>query len=129
MSDNYQYYFTKFFQDQFIFMKKKILHRNLKLENIMVSEIEKDIVTGDEYFWIKIIDFGTTKIFEKNRAEKAVIGSSYYIAPEVLNQRYNEKCDTWGIGVILYITLVGAAPFDGKTNEEIIKRIRIGKIQ
>jgi len=107
--------------------EKKILHRDLKLENIMVSEIEKDIVTGDEYFWIKIIDFGTAKIFEKNRAEKAVIGSSYYIAPEVLNQRYNEKCDTWSIGVILYMTLVGAAPFDGKTDEEIIKRIRIGK--
>ena len=107
--------------------EKKILHRDLKLENIMVSEIERDIVTGEEYFWIKIIDFGTAKIFEKNRAEKAVIGSSYYIAPEVLNQRYNEKCDTWSIGVILYMTLVGAAPFDGKTDEDIIRRIKIGK--
>ena len=81
--------------------KKKILHRDLKLENIMVSEIEKDIVTGDEYFWIKIIDFCTAKIFEKNRVKKAVIYSSYYFSPEVLNQRYNEKCDTWSIGVIL----------------------------
>ena len=81
----------------------------------------------EEYFWIKIIDFGTAKIFEKNRAEKAVIGSSYYIAPEVLNQRYNEKCDTWSIGVILYMTLVGSAPFDGKTDEDIINRIKIGK--
>ena len=107
--------------------EKKILHRDLKLENIMVSEIERDIVTGEEYFWIKIIDSGTAKIFEKNRAEKAVIGSSYYIAPEVLNQRYNEKCDTWSIGVILYMTLVGAAPFDGKTDEDIIRRIKIGK--
>ena len=107
--------------------EKKILHRDLKLENIMVSEIERDIVTEEEYFWIKIIDFGTAKIFEKNRVEKAVIGSSYYIAPEVLNQRYNEKCDTWSIGVILYMTLVGSAPFDGITDEEIIKRIRIGK--
>ena len=107
--------------------EKKILHRDLKLENIMVSEIEKDLITGEEYFWIKIIDFGTAKIFEKNRAEKAVIGSSYYIAPEVLNQRYNEKCDTWSIGVILYMTLVGSAPFDGKTDEDIINRIKIGK--
>ena len=39
--------------------EKKILHRDLKLENIMVSEIEKDLITGEEYFWIKIIDFGT----------------------------------------------------------------------
>ena len=107
--------------------EKKILHRDLKLENIMVSEIERDIVTEEEYFWIKIIDFGTAKIFEKNRVERAVIGSSYYIAPEVLNQSYNEKCDTWSIGVILYMTLVGSAPFDGVTDDEIIRRIRVGK--
>ena len=107
--------------------EKKILHRDLKLENLMVSEIEKDIVTGEEYFWIKIIDFGTAKIFEKNKAEKAVIGSSYYIAPEVLKQKYNEKCDTWSVGVILYMTLVGVAPFDGPTDEDIIIRIKAGK--
>ncbi len=107
--------------------EKKILHRDLKLENLMVSETEKDIITGEEYFWIKIIDFGTAKIFEKNKTEKAVIGSSYYIAPEVLRQRYNEKCDTWSVGVILYMTLVGVAPFDGRTDEDIIHRIKIGK--
>ena len=107
--------------------EKKILHRDLKLENLMVSEIEKDIITGEEYFWIKIIDFGTAKIFEKNKTEKAVIGSSYYIAPEVLKQRYNEKCDTWSVGVILYMTLVGVAPFDGKTDDDILHRIKIGK--
>ena len=107
--------------------EKKILHRDLKLENLMISEIEKDIVTGEEYFWIKIIDFGTAKIFHKNKTEKAVIGSSYYIAPEVLKQKYNEKCDTWSVGVILYMTLVGVAPFDGKTDEEILRRIKIGK--
>ena len=93
----------------------------------MVSEIEKDIITGEEYFWIKIIDFGTAKIFEKNKTEKAVIGSSYYIAPEVLKQRYNEKCDTWSVGVILYMTLVGVAPFDGQTDEDIMHKIEIGK--
>ena len=107
--------------------EKKIIHRDLKLENIMVSEIEKDIETGEEYFWIKIIDFGTAKIFEKNKTEKSIIGSSYYIAPEVLKQKYNEKCDTWSVGVILYMTLVGVAPFDGKTDDEIIKRIKVGK--
>ena len=107
--------------------EKKIIHRDLKLENIMVSEIEKDIVTGEEYFWIKIIDFGTAKIFEKNKTEKSIIGSSYYIAPEVLKQKYNEKCDTWSVGVILYMTLVGVAPFDGKSDEDIIKRIKVGK--
>ena len=107
--------------------EKKIIHRDLKLENIMVSDVEKDVKTGEEYFWIKIIDFGTAKIFEKNKTEKSIIGSSYYIAPEVLKQKYNEKCDTWSVGVILYMTLVGVAPFDGRTDEEIIHRIKTGK--
>ncbi len=107
--------------------EKEILHRDMKLENIMISEIETDINTGEEYFWIKIIDFGTAKIFERKKTEKEIIGSSYYIAPEVLKQKYNEKCDTWSVGVILYMTLTGSPPFDGQTDDEIINRIKIGK--
>ena len=107
--------------------EKKILHRDLKLENLMISEIEKDINTGEEYFWMKIIDFGTAKIFERKKKEKEIIGSSYYIAPEVLKKNYNEKCDTWSVGVILYMTLTGIPPFDGETDDDIIHRIKIGK--
>ena len=104
-----------------------IVHRDLKLENILISEIEKDKVTNEKYFWVKIIDFGTAKIFKKNKSEKAVVGSSYYIAPEVLHKHYNEKCDTWSVGVILYMLIVGRAPFDGKTDEEIIENIEKGQ--
>jgi calcium-dependent protein kinase len=100
-----------------------IVHRDLKLENILISEIEKDKKTGKKYFWIKIIDFGTAKIFEKNKKEKAIVGSSYYIAPEVLQKAYNEKCDTWSAGVILYMLIVGRAPFDGADDEEIINPV------
>ena len=107
--------------------EKKILNRDLKLESLMISEIEKDINTGEEYFWMKIIDFGTAKIFERKKKEKEIIGSSYYIAPEVLKKNYNEKCDTWSVGVILYMTLTGVPPFDGETDEDIIHRIKIGK--
>ena len=106
--------------------ERHILHRDLKLENIMISDIEEDIKTKENYFWIKIIDFGTAKIFKKNKNEKAVVGSSYYIAPEVLKQKYNEKCDTWSVGVILYMLIVGRAPFDGKNDDEIIESIKIG---
>ena len=106
--------------------ENNILHRDLKLENIMISDIEKDINTGVDYFWIKIIDFGTAKIFKKSKNEKAVVGSSYYIAPEVLKQKYNEKCDTWSIGVIMYMIIVGRAPFDGENDEEILENIKTG---
>lgn len=104
-----------------------IVHRDLKLENILISEIERDKETNKNLFWIKIIDFGTAKIFEKNKSEKTVVGSSYYIAPEVLQKHYNEKCDTWSAGVILYMLIVGRAPFDGKDDDEIIKNISKGE--
>ena len=101
-----------------------ILHRDMKPENILISKKEKDLLTDEEYFWIQIIDFGTAKIFETNKSENSIVGSAYYIAPEVLNKFYNEKCDIWSVGVILYMFLVGKAPFDGKSNEEIINSIR-----
>lgn len=104
-----------------------ILHRDLKLENILISEVEKDLKSKQNFFWIKIIDFGTAKIFEKNKSEKTVVGSSYYIAPEVLKHKYDEKCDTWSVGVILYMLIVGRAPFDGDDDDEIIEKIRKGK--
>ena len=104
--------------------ENNILHRDLKPENILISKKELDLSTNEEYFWIQIIDFGTAKIFEENKKEKAIVGSAYYIAPEVLKKDYNEKCDTWSVGVILYMFLSGRAPFDGANNEEIMNSIK-----
>ena len=44
-----------------------------------------------------------------------MVGTPHYIAPEVLDHNYNEKCDIWSIGVILFIILSGRVPFPGKT--------------
>ena len=104
--------------------ENNILHRDMKPENILISKKEKDLYNNEEYFWIQIIDFGTAKIFEHDKKLKSIVGSAYYIAPEVLNQDYNEKCDTWSVGVILYMFIVGRAPFGGKSNIEIINAIK-----
>jgi calcium-dependent protein kinase len=84
------------------------------------------VETNEDLFILKIIDFGTAKIFDKNKKERALVGSSYYIAPEVINKKYNQECDMWSAGVILYMFIVGHAPFDGKTDREIMEKIKKG---
>lgn len=76
---------------------------------------------------VKIIDFGTAKTFEKGQAENRYVGSSYYVAPEVIQRKYNEKCDLWSCGVIMYILLTGRPPFDRNNEAEIIKNVKTGK--
>ena len=104
-------------------VSNNIIHRDLKPENIMIESI--DYETG--FYNIKIIDFGTAKIREKDKRENKVLGSCFYIAPEVLNKKYNEKCDIWSCGVILYILLCGNVPFNGRDEREISQKIKSGK--
>ena len=105
-----------------------IIHRDLKLENILVSNILMVNIKGkiSQYYHLKIIDFGTAKLKTKQN-EKTIIGTTYYMAPEVINQNYNNKCDLWSIGVILYILMTGDIPFQGENEEKIINSILKGK--
>jgi len=99
-----------------------IVHRDLKPENILIVKRAKNGCHP-----IKIIDFGTAKVFSKEKSEHLLIGSAYYIAPEVLSRNYTEKCDIWSCGVIMYILLTGRPPFFGNTDNEIMYRIKSGK--
>ena len=78
-----------------------IVHRDIKPENIMIT-------ANDE---IKIIDFGLSKRQEKNKKMETVAGTPYYMAPEVLDGNYDNKCDIWSLGVLLYVLMSGYLPF------------------
>jgi len=100
--------------------QNNIVHRDLKPENILLDDKGNDLT-------IKIIDWGCAKSFKKNEKMTNRDGTPYYIAPEVLEGNYDEKCDVWSCGVILYIMLCGYPPFDGDNDDEILKKVTIGK--
>ena len=83
----------------------------------------------DENFMIKIIDFGTSLVYDPNRNLDEKLGTPYYIAPEVLNKNYNEKCDIWSCGVITYILLGGYPPFIEQNQRELFKKIKRGQYE
>lgn len=101
----------------------KVVHRDLKLENILFST--------DSRVQIKIVDFGIAGIFgPNNNGERSDAGSLLYLAPEVLsgeNNRANPALDIWSLGCILYILLTNEHAFDGETREEVIKKIQSGR--
>lgn len=103
-----------------------IVHRDLKPENMMVEKNNRK-EKNSEIINIKLIDFGTCNFFDGKTKLTLKVGTPYYIAPEVLKRSYNEKCDIWSCGVILYILLCGYPPFSGDSTEEIIESVMSGK--
>jgi calcium-dependent protein kinase len=81
--------------------KQDIVHRDIKPENIMVAK------NGE----LKLIDFGLAKRNDPNKFMNTIAGTPYYMAPEVLKGKYNSKCDTWSLGVLLYVLMSGYLPF------------------
>jgi len=100
----------------------RVIHRDIKPENIMIMGRE-----NNGYLNVKLIDFGTAKIFEIGNMQKGLVGSSYYIAPEVIRGKYDESCDIWSIGVIMYIMLTGVPPFYGNDDDSILRHVTEGK--
>ena len=94
-----------------------IVHRDLKPENILFESLDNEAR-------LKIIDFGTSQHFEANKKMRNFIGTAYYIAPEVIDKKYDEKCDVWSLGVILYIMLCGLPPFNSRGESEIYEKIK-----
>lgn len=80
---------------------------------------------------LKLIDFGLAIRWEhslrdelKKKGEKKLVGTSYYLAPEIMEANYDERCDIWSLGVILYILLSALPPFDGDNDKQILDSVK-----
>ncbi|KAA8527765.1 hypothetical protein F0562_035366 [Nyssa sinensis] len=91
-----------------------VAHRDIKPDNILF----------DEWNRLKLADFGSAECFREGELMSGVVGTPYYVAPEVVaGSEYCEKVDVWSAGVILYIMLAGIPPFYGDSATEIFEAV------
>ena len=94
--------------------KLKILHRDLKTLNIFLKQ----------NFDIKIGDLGVAKVLSKNNFARTVIGTPYYLSPEICEEKpYNDKSDVWALGCILYELCTFKHPFEARSQGALILKI------
>lgn len=110
--------------------KNEIIHMDLKPENILfLSSVENNIKLIDFHQAQSTVGSGSVKLLKRPLPSANLgkaLGTSYYIAPEVIDRDYNEKCDLWSIGCILYGMLTGCAAFDGEDDDAILKKVKKG---
>ncbi|XP_047373573.1 serine/threonine-protein kinase 33 isoform X2 [Sciurus carolinensis] len=109
---------------------KDIVHRDLKLENILVKSSFID-ANNEMNLNIKVTDFGLA-VKKHGRGEammQTTCGTPIYMAPEVINAHdYSQQCDIWSIGVIMYYLLCGEAPFLANSEEKLFELIKKGEL-
>ncbi|KAH9713041.1 calcium-dependent protein kinase 24 [Citrus sinensis] len=98
-----------------------VFHRDLKPENFLFLSVDEDAA-------LKATDFGLSVFYKPDEVFSDVVGSPYYVAPEVLRKHYGPEADVWSAGVILYILLSGVPPFWAETEIGIFRQILEGKI-
>ncbi|KAL0419499.1 UNVERIFIED_CONTAM: Calcium-dependent protein kinase [Sesamum radiatum] len=98
-----------------------VIHRDLKPENFL-------LLNKDENSPLKATDFGLSVFYKEGEVFKDIVGSAYYIAPEVLKRRYGPEIDIWSIGVMLYILLSGVPPFWAESENGIFNAILRGHV-
>ncbi|KAL4592796.1 hypothetical protein LXL04_005801 [Taraxacum kok-saghyz] len=98
-----------------------VFHRDLKPENFLFLNTDEDSP-------LKATDFGLSVFFKPGDVFKDLVGSAYYVAPEVLRRRYGAEADIWSAGVILYILLSGVPPFWGETEQSIFDAVLRGNL-
>ncbi|PSC70004.1 calcium-dependent kinase [Micractinium conductrix] len=98
-----------------------VMHRDIKPENFLLTD-QTDAAD------LKACDFGLSDFFKPEQRFSALIGSAYYVAPEVLRRSYGPECDIWSLGVVLYILISGMPPFWGDNEKEIFTSILRGQL-
>lgn len=98
-----------------------VMHRDLKPENFLLTSKGPE---GE----LKLTDFGLGVFFKPGERFRDLVGSPYYVAPEVLRKNYSHEADMWSLGVILYILLSGLPPFWGDTEDQIFKMVLKGNL-
>ncbi|CAL0309759.1 unnamed protein product [Lupinus luteus] len=98
-----------------------VMHRDLKPENFLLS-------SKDENAILKATDFGLSVFIQEGKLYRDIVGSAYYVAPEVLRRRCGKEIDIWSAGVMLYILLSGVPPFWAETEKGIFDAILEGVI-
>ncbi|KAJ6378608.1 hypothetical protein OIU78_028777 [Salix suchowensis] len=93
-----------------------VVHRDLKPENFLFT-------SKDEDSQLKAIDFGLSDFVKPDERLNDIVGSAYYVAPEVLHRSYGTEADVWSIGVIAYILLCGSRPFWARTESGIFRSV------
>ncbi|CAN6322974.1 unnamed protein product [Urochloa humidicola] len=98
-----------------------VMHRDLKPENFLYAGKSEDAQ-------LKAIDFGLSVFFRPGERFTEIVGSPYYMAPEVLRRNYGPEVDIWSAGVILYILLCGVPPFWAETEQGVARAILRGSL-
>ncbi|XP_042388514.1 calcium-dependent protein kinase 20-like isoform X2 [Zingiber officinale] len=98
-----------------------VMHRDLKPENFLFGNKKENAP-------LKAIDFGLSVFFRPGERFEEIVGSPYYMAPEVLKRNYGPEIDVWSAGVILYILLCGVPPFWAETEQGIAQAIILSAI-
>lgn len=93
-----------------------VVHRDLKPENFLFT-------SKDENSPLKAIDFGLSDFVKPDERLNDIVGSAYYVAPEVLHRSYSTEADVWSIGVIAYILLCGSRPFWARSESGIFRAV------